>query len=171
MLVGLDLGTLCGWSLWHAGRLLNSGLWSLADVKPRRLAGSSLATHGRSRYEVFERRLEALVVSHRVDGIAFEDVHAHAGVTAAHVFGGWKAIVGVVAARCSVPVHAVTTGQLRQAAGVAFASKSEIADGDERRKENKRRTVAAAAALGWPVADDNEADAIFVGAVVARRGV
>lgn len=59
----------------------------------------------------------------------------------------------------------------REAAGVAFASKSEIADGDKRRKENKRRTVAAAAALGWPVADDNEADAIFVGAVVARRGV
>lgn len=165
MLVGLDLGTLCGWSLWHAGRLLNSGLWSLADIRARP------AVAGRSRYEVFERRLEALVVSHRVDGIAFEDVHAHAGVTAAHVFGGWKAIVGVVAARCSVPVHAVTTGQLRQAAGVAFASKSEIADADKRRKENKRRTVAAAAALGWPVGDDNEADAIFVGAVVARRGV
>lgn len=169
MLVGLDLGISCGWSLWHARRLLLSGLWTLDDIRARPARAGRGAVLARSRFEVFERKLEALILSHKVDALAFEDVHAHAGTTAAHVFGGWKAIVAMVAARTGAQLHPVTTGQFRQASGVAYASPREIVDAKARRVENKRRTVAAAAALGWPVSDDNEADAIFIGAVIGRK--
>lgn len=55
------------------------------------------------------------------------------------------------------------------AAGVEAAKKADFPDKDERRAENKRRMVAAAHARGWPVADDNEADACFVGVAAMAK--
>ena len=157
IIAGLDLGTRCGWSLWAHGRLINSGAWHL---KPRT---------GRSRFEVFERQLEALLRAQRVTVVVYEDVHAHSGMTAAHVFGGWAAVVETVVARLGLELRKVSTGQARVAAGVVFASKAEIADGDARRTENKRRMVAASAAIGWPVTSHDEADAVFIGKAAAGR--
>ncbi len=168
MLLALDLGTVCGWALFTAaGVLLASGTWRL-DTDPYR-----------GRFDAFFLRLLACAQAHGVKTIAHESVHRHAGTDAAHVFGGWLAIVEIVAERTRAEVVGVRTQEIHAAAGhkpdrkrgPKAAAKAEQRRGAAaRRRANKEAIVAAAQARGWQVADDNEADACFVGVAVLSKG-
>ena len=167
MLLALDLGMRTGWSLWTSGgRLLASGVWRLGK------------DHGRGRFGELLLRLRARVGAHGVKVVAYEHVHHHTGNDAAHVYGGWLAVLDMLAHLTGVELVPITTPEIHAIAGVKRATSPRVegqADAERRaaratrRKENKTAIVAAARARGWLVADDNEAEACFCGAAALAK--
>lgn len=164
MLLALDLGLLCGWSLWtREGRYLASGVWQFGRDKTR------------DRGDEFLLRVLAKVQANKVRCIAYEHIaslHQHASADAAHLFGGWLMILGIVASRTRAELQRIQQPEVYAASGITKAGPKAFPDKDLRRQENKRRLIEAAQAR-WPrVADDNEADACFVAqaAMTQRTG-
>lgn len=157
-LLALDLGMLCGWSLFFDGVRIASGTWRLGHDPTR------------GRFDEFFLRVLSAVQAQRIEVVGYEHVRRHMGATAAHVFGGWLAQLDTMQHRTRARLVGVRTQDLHAAAGVETASRREFPDKEARREENKRRMVAAAHARGWPVTDDNEAEACFVGLFVLSKG-
>lgn len=156
--LALDLATACGWALFSAaGERIASGTWKLR------------ASAGRSRFGHLLLLLRSKVAQ-GVQVVAYEHVHRHAGPIAAHVFGGWLAQLEELVALTNVRLVALRTQDLHDAAGVKLVSRKEQPDKELRREENKARMVAAARARGWPVRDDNEAEACFCGLAALTQG-
>lgn len=172
MLLALDLGTSCGWALFGTsgvcrGERLASGTWHLDRDSPL------------ERFGTFHSRLRSLVKSHKIEAIVHESVHRHAGTDAAHVFGGWLAILIMVADRARARVIGVRTQGIHAAAAVATDRRRASRDASQaerrklaaaRRKNNKSAVIEAARTRGWLVADDNEADACFLGVAALAEG-
>lgn len=151
-LLALDLAIHCGWALFtDAGVRVASGVWTLVD-RP-----------GCSRTELLRQLVRARVAA-GVRRVAYEHIRRHAGTTAAHVFGGWLTQLREVAAQTGVKLIALRTQDLHAAAGVELLSRAVVPDKNRRRTLNKLRMVAAARLRGWPVVDDNEAEACFCAA-------
>lgn len=139
MILALDLGTNTGWALCDARTNITSGVQSF---KPSRYDGGGM------RFLRFKRWLAEIAAS-GLDAVYFEEVRRHAGVDAAHVYGGF---LGVLTAWCeahSIPYEGVPVGTIKK-----FATGKGNADKDA--------MIAAARALGFAPADDNEADAIHL---------
>lgn len=167
MLLALDLGTRCGWALFTAaGVRLGSGVWKLGP------------SDGRSRYGHLLLLLRTRVAA-GVKRVAYEHVHHHTGNDAAHVYGGWLAQLEELVALTHVSLVPITTSQIHAVAEVKRATSPKVAGQNaaevraaraSRRKQNKTATVAAAHARGWPVADDNEAEACFCAVAALTQG-
>jgi Holliday junction resolvasome RuvABC endonuclease subunit len=90
---------------------------------------------------------DALPNSAVIGAIYFEEVRRHLGVDAAHVYGGLLATLTAWCERHQIPYQGVPVGTIkRHATGKGNAGKAEV--------------IAAMKALGHPVTDDNEADAL-----------
>lgn len=99
------------------------------------------------RYLRFGRWLSEVAASAEVSAVYFEEVRRHAGVDAAHVYGGLLATLTAWCESRDIPYQGVPVGTIkRHATGKGNASKEQV--------------IAAMRALGHPVADDNEADAL-----------
>lgn len=168
MLLSLDLGMTTGWGLYRMGQRLGSGSWNLEH-------------RWKARGDVFLELLLKTVSAQRVRVLAHEHVpslHQHAGVDAAHLFGGWLLIIEMVRVRTAITVVRVTSPEVYRAAGVVRPPRApkELSPTErrraqaDRRVELKRRIVLAAHARGWPVLNDNEADACFVGVAALAKG-
>jgi Holliday junction resolvasome RuvABC endonuclease subunit len=82
-----------------------------------------------------------------IGAVYFEEVRCHLGVDAAHVYGGLLATLTAWCERHQIPYQGVPVGTIkRHATGKGNAGKAEV--------------IAAMKALGHPVTDDNEADAL-----------
>ena len=167
MLLALDLGMHTGWSLWPRGQRLASGVWHLGADRHRGRFGEMLL------------RLGSMIQAQRIRRVAYEHVHHHTGNDAAHVYGGWLAVLDMLVHQLAIVLVPVTTSEIHAVAGVKRASSPRVADQTEkekraasqqRRLENKAAVVTAAQARGWPVADDNEAEACFVGLAAVTKG-
>jgi hypothetical protein len=138
-ILALDLGTHTGWALRHRDGTTTSGSESFA---PRRFEGGGM------RYLRFKRWLTE--VKHSADGIEavhFEEVRRHAGVDAAHAYGGFLAHLTAWCEHHQIPYQGVPVGTIKKhAAGKGNAGKAEV--------------IAAMRAQGFDPADDNEADAL-----------
>ena len=162
MLLALDLGMRCGWSLWTLeDRYLASGVWHLGRDKTR------------DRGDEFLLRVLSKVQAQKVQRIAYEhiaSIHQHASADAAHLFGGWLVLLGIVARRTRAELQRIQQPEVYAASGIQKAGPNAFPDKNLRRAENKRRLIEAAQ-VRWPkVADDNEADACFVAlAAMAQR--
>lgn len=150
-ILALDLGQHTGWALRGADGLITSGT---AQFKPGRFEGGGMA------FLRFRAWLQE--IDETAGGIAatyFEEVRAHRGATAAHVFGGFLAHLTAWGESNRIPYQGVPVGTIkRHIAGKGNASKDEV--------------IAAVRARGHRPADDNEADAIalLLWALVQRRG-
>lgn len=138
-ILALDLGTTTGWALQHLDGSIISGTESF---KPQRFEGGGM------RFLRFKRWLnELLSASHCINAVYFEEVRRHAGVDAAHAYGGF---MGQLTAWCeyqNIPYQGVPVGTIKKhATGKGNAGKEEI--------------VAAMKARGYQPDDDNEADAL-----------
>ena len=137
-ILALDLGTRTGWALWVPGHPIVHGY---ADFKPGRFDGAGM------RYLRFTRWLNELHAGNAFSEVHYEEVRRHIGTDAAHVYGG---LMGALQAWCEtvrVPYQGVPVGTIkRHATGKGNADKAAM--------------VAAMQALGHPVTDDNEADAL-----------
>ncbi len=81
-ILALDLGTKTGWALRNVeGRILSGTVY----FKPGRFEGGGM------RYLRFRKWLTELKATGDFAAIYFEEVRRHAGVDAAHVYGGFLA--------------------------------------------------------------------------------
>lgn len=138
-LLSLDLGTTTGWAVLHRDGTITSGSESF---KPGRFEGGGM------RFLRFKRWLTE--VKNSVDGldaVYFEEVRRHAGVDAAHAYGGFMAHLTAWCEHHQIPYQGVPVGTIkRHVTGKGNADKAAM--------------VAAVTALGYSPTDDNEADAI-----------
>ena len=140
-LLALDLGTTTGWALRSGDGSINSGAESF---RPQRFEGGGM------RYLRFKRRLTELKA--HADGIHalyFEEVRRHAGVDAAHAYGGFLATLAEWCEHHQIPYQGVPVGTIKKhATGKGNAGKEGM--------------IAAMRAKGFRPADDNEADALAI---------
>lgn len=137
--LALDLGTTTGWALRPRNGEIAHGF---VILKPQRFEGGGM------RYLRFKRWLsEVQSMASDIHTVYFEEVRAHVGVDAAHVYGGLMATLTTWCEHHNVPYQGVPVGTIKKhATGKGNAGKDEV--------------VAAMRAKGHPVTDDNEADAL-----------
>jgi hypothetical protein len=138
-ILALDLGTTTGWALRDHTGLITSGTTSF---KPGRFDGGGM------RYLRFTNWLTEIDrLSGPIAAIWFEEVRAHRGVDASHVYGGLMATLTAWAELRGVPYAGVPVGTIKRHA----TGKGNV---------DKIAMIAAIHARGFSPADDNEADAI-----------
>lgn len=150
-LLCLDLGTSTGWAMRTADGRINSGTVSF---KPGRFEGGGM------RYLRFRRWLtETKAAADGIGEVRFEEVRRHAGVDAAHAYGGFLATLTAWCEHHGIPYSSATVGAIkRHATGKGNADKAAV--------------IAAMRALGFDPADDNEADALaLLHWAIAEAGV
>lgn len=151
-ILALDLGTTTGWAIRGFDGLITSGT---ASFKPGRYDGGGM------RYLRFTNWLMELDrLSGPIATIWFEEVRAHRGVDASHVYGGLMASLTSWGELRGIPYEGVPVGTIkRHATGKGNA--------------NKQAMIDAACRRGFSPADDNEADAIAIlnWAIETRGGV
>ncbi len=139
-LMALDLGTRCGWAVATRDGKFVSG----SDrFDAARCGGTG------KRWLAFREFLTARArEAGGIQAVYYEDVKAHGpGVQAAHVYGGFLAILEAWAASNNIPLQGVGVGTIKKhATGRGNAKKPDM--------------IAAAQALGVRVSTDDEADAI-----------
>lgn len=140
-ILAIDLGTTTGFALRTAAGAIQSGIWSF---KPSRFEGGGM------RFLKFKRQLDAVRAEHQdLRTVYFEAVRAHAGVDAAHAYGGFLGHLTAWCEQHEIPYEGVGVGTIKKAAtGKGNASKEEM--------------IAAARARGFEPIDDNHADAIAI---------
>jgi hypothetical protein len=137
--LALDLGTTTGWALrgQHGG--ITSGTMTF---RPSRFEGGGM------RFLRFRGWLaEVAALSGGVARVVFEEVRAHAGTDAAHLYGGFLAHLSAWCEERSIAYQGVPVATIKR-----YATGKGNAD--------KAKMVAAIQARGFAPADDNEADAI-----------
>ena len=139
VVLALDLGTTTGWAMRTMDGQFAHGF---ASFKPSRYEGGGM------RYLRFKRWLgELRQLATDIHSIYFEEVRRHAGVDAAHVYGGLLATLTAWCEHHNLPYQGVPVGTIkRHATGKGNAGKDEV--------------IQAMQALGHSVKDDNEADAL-----------
>lgn len=138
-LLTLDLGTQTGWALLSGDGVIISGS---ETFKPGRFEGGGM------RFLRFKRWLTEIKQStDGVDAVYFEEVRRHAGVDAAHAYGGFMAHLTAWCEHHQIPYQGVPVGTIKKhATGKGNAGKEDM--------------VAAMRARGFQPVDDNEADAL-----------
>lgn len=138
-ILALDLGTTTGWAICSKENAITHGFISF---KPQRFEGGGM------RFLRFKRWLsEMKSLTSDVHAVYFEEVRRHAGVDAAHVYGGLLATLTTWCEHHNIPYQGVPVGTIKKhATGKGNASKEQI--------------IEAMQAQGHAVTDDNEADAL-----------
>ena len=139
LLFTLDLGNHTGWALGGHDGTVTSGT---EHFQPHRFEGGGM------RYLRFKRWLTELdLTAEGMETVLFEEVRRHAGVDAAHAYGGFLAHLTAWCEQHQIPYQGVPVGTIKKHA-------------TGRGNANKAAMVAAMRARGYPVTDDNEADAL-----------
>lgn len=151
IVLALDLGNRCGWSLFDTGQHIGSGVWTLQSDRQRRFEGAGMKwlRLGLCLDEILRTRLPQKV--------AVEEVRAHAGTDAAHAYGGALATVTMWCERHGIPYEGIPVATVkRHATGKGNA---------------KKDAMLAAARARWSfltIEDDNHADALWIGDYAGR---
>lgn len=140
-ILSLDLGTTTGWAMQLAGGVIESGTTSF---RPSRYDGGGM------RYLRFRGWLASVAADAAgIEAIYFEEVRRHIGTDAAHLYGGFLAMLTAWCEQNSIPYEGVPVGTIkRHVTGKGNADKTAV--------------VEAIRARGFKPADDNEADAIAI---------
>ena len=140
-ILALDLGTTTGFALRTLDGQIAHGF---ASFKPQRFEGGGM------RYLRFKRWLtEIKSLTTDIHAVYFEEIRRHAGVDAAHVYGGLMATLTTWCEHHNIAYQGVPVGTIKKhATGKGNAGKGEV--------------IAAMVKLGHPVTDDNEADALAI---------
>lgn len=138
-ILALDLGTTTGWAIWQPPHQhIISGTISL---KNDRFQGGGM------RFLRFRNWLDEAYGGSGFDLVYFEEVRRHIGTDAAHLYGGFLAVLSSWCEVHKVPYQGVPVGTIKHhITGRGNASKQDV--------------IKAVKALGYHPKDDNEADAI-----------
>ena len=137
-ILALDLGTTTGWAMLCDGTITSGS----QSFKPQRFEGGGM------RFLKFKRWLTGTkACTDGIDAVYFEEVRRHAGVDAAHAYGGFLAHLTAWCEHHQIPYQGVPVGTIKKhATGKGNAGKSEM--------------LASAQSSGFNPEDDNEADAL-----------
>ncbi len=138
-ILAIDIGTTTGWAVRARDHQIAHGFVSF---KPQRFEGGGM------RFLRFKRWLSEIhTMTNDIHAVYFEEVRRHAGVDAAHVYGGLMATLTTWCEHRNIPYQGVPVGTIKKhATGKGNAGKDEV--------------IAAMRVKGHPVSDDNEADAL-----------
>lgn len=138
-ILAIDLGTTTGWAVRARDHQIAHGFVSF---KPQRFEGGGM------RFLRFKRWLSEIhTMTNDIHAVYFEEVRRHAGVDAAHVYGGLMATLTSWCEHRNIPYQGVPVGTIKKhATGKGNAGKGDV--------------IASMRAKGHPVTDDNEADAL-----------
>jgi Holliday junction resolvasome RuvABC endonuclease subunit len=138
-ILALDLGTTTGWALRDRSGHITSGA---VCFRPQRFEGGGM------RFLRFRRWIAEIQQSvSEIQFLYFEEVRRHAGVDAAHAYGGFLATLTAWCEHHGIPYAGVPVGTIKKHA-------------TGRGNARKDAMLAAARARGHSPADDNEADAL-----------
>ena len=137
-ILALDLGTTTGWAMLCDGTITSGS----QSFRPQRFEGGGM------RFLKFKRFLsDTKACTDGLDAVYFEEVRRHAGVDAAHAYGGFMAHLTAWCEHHELPYQGVPVGTIKKSwCGHGNASKSLM--------------IARARFLGHNPEDDNEADAL-----------
>nr|WP_308006161.1 hypothetical protein [Xanthomonas albilineans] len=138
-ILALDLGTRTGWALQHSDGTITSGT---EPFTPQRFEGGGM------RFLRFKRWLnEVLSTANPIHTVYFEEVRRHAGVDAAHAYGGFMGHLTAWCEHHQIPYQGVPVGTIKKhATGKGNAGKDDMSASARRR--------------GHTPIDDNQADAL-----------
>lgn len=141
-ILALDLGTKCGYACKPRDGALIHG----TQVFTPRASWSA-----GQKWQRFRAWLSTMIFERQITVIAFEDVKRHGPgqVLAAHAYGGYRAMLEMVADQHRVELRPVGVGTIKkQWTGNGHAKKEEM--------------IAQAKKRGFRVEDDNDADALAI---------
>src|SRR5438552_1772326 len=105
-ILALDLGTTTGWALQLPGGRIESGT---ASFRPSRYDGGGM------RYLRFRGWLDSIAADVAgIGAIYFEEVRRHIGTDAAHIHGGFLAILTAWCEQSKVPYQGVPVGTIKR---------------------------------------------------------
>lgn len=139
-MLALDLGSHTGYALRKRDGKLIHGTKSFT---PRKLWGPG------QKWQQYRRWLSDMIVENNVTTIAYEDVKNHAGVLAAHAYGGFLAHL-----ECVADQHRIELKPL----GVTQVKRFWTGEGNA----DKAAMMAQCKARGFRVEDDNDSDAVAI---------
>jgi crossover junction endodeoxyribonuclease RuvC len=145
-IMSLDLGTLTGWCVAMAPFEPEPRTWAsgVTDFRGGRYEGGGM------RYLRFKSWLTQMKNTSRIDAIVFEEVRRHSGTTAAHVYGGFLAILTAWCEHHKIPYLGVPVGTIkRHATGRGNCDKAAMIEAAATRGPCRQGTK-----------DDNQADAV-----------
>lgn len=149
-ILALDLGGKCGWALYSDG-VITSGTWKLVKTttkKRRELPGY--------RFVRFNAELEKIEDTGELDYIFYEEVHAHAGTDAAHIYGAFR---GLLMFYCDNRYKPLPYGSF----GVGTIKKRATGKGNAKKPQMiQAANMKLLKRLKRKVSDDNEADALWI---------
>jgi hypothetical protein len=142
MILALDLGTRTGWAAKTNSDQIITGF---TDFKHSRYDGGGM------RYLKFENWLQTFGGEHgeMPTTVYYEEVRAHKGTAAAHVYGGLQAVLTAWCEKHRIPYAGVPVGTIKKhATGKGNCGKQAMID--------------MANLVGINTVDDNEADAYWL---------
>ena len=142
--LALDLGTRTGWALQERSGRICSGS---QPFRPQRYEGGGMRFLRFQRWLTELSRAAAPSAGLAIDQVVFEEVRRHAGVDAAHAYGGFLGQLGSFCEHHHIPYQGVPVGTIKRF----------ITGKGNARKE---AVITAIRALGHCPVDDNEADAL-----------
>jgi hypothetical protein len=143
-MLALDLGTRTGWALQERTGRICSGS---QPFRPQRYEGGGMRFLRFQRWLTELSRAAAPSAGLAIDQVVFEEVLRHAGVDAAHAYGGFLGQLGSFCEHHRIPYQGVPVGTIKRfITGKGNASKEQV--------------IAAIRKLGHSPVDDNEADAL-----------
>ena len=143
--LALDFGRKTGWAL---GTLADDGSPIIYDSGTQSLKITKRSEHPSS-FSAFHSWLDAMITSHGVTHVAYELVRRHAGVKAAHAWGGYYSITYLLCSARNVSITPVEVGTVK---------KNWTGSGNA----NKQRMIDEARRRGYNPSGDDEADALAI---------
>jgi len=138
-ILALDLGTTTGWAMLCDGTITSGS----QSFKPQRFEGGGM------RFLKFKRWLADMKYcgTYGLDVVYFEEVRRHAGVDAAHAYGGFMAHLTAWCEHHQIPYQGVPVGTIK----LSWTGRGNA---------NKKAMIEEARSRRFNPQDDNEADAL-----------
>ena len=148
--LALDLGTKTGFCVFSPDQKV-----SASGTKNFSQAASS---HIGRRFACFRDWLIAIIHKYNIRGVFYEQVYAHTGLQASHVYGGFLYHLAAVCDDYNIPIKGL---------GVCTIKKNMTAKGHA----TKKQMIDEAFRRGFNPFDDNEADAIAIMLTAIQRKI
>ena len=122
--LALDLNQITGWALW-VGDVLYYGY---EEFKNNRFSGGGMP------FLRFRRWLYELHAIHPIGEVWFEEVRAHDGTDAAHIYGGFLAELTAFCEDMGIPYKGIPVGQIKKSwTGKGNSSKDKMVEEAKKR--------------------------------------
>lgn len=139
IILAIDPGTKCGWAIGDPKKIHTGGMWNFHS---KRHESPGL------RFWNFELKLTFFYALWGFNIIVYEEVRMHHGVQAAHIYGGFEAVIQSFCCEYNIEYVSIPVGTIKKhITGKGNASKEQVIS-------------AVKAKLKVPVVDDNHADAL-----------